>query len=257
VAESLTELSKSTKRTKTIASMAIFSALYMVLRIIPTVPMIGGVGSFSLSDIIAPIYGIILGPYLGGFSIIIGSFAAMGIKAPIFLGLDFLPATINALALGFLVRRKWAPVVVLNTILLSIFILYPMSLFMMKISLGGLSFSFPFPWLHIAALLVLVSPLSIKAVSWVDSLKTSRLPWGIAILAFVGTMMQHLTGSLLFEVVFGKPIGGWTVDFFRNVIWPPVFFVYPWERLALIIFAVLVGTPLVRVLRKYYFNFGS
>jgi biotin transporter BioY len=81
--------------TKQIAITAIFAAIYAVFRIIPLGPMIGLSASFSLSDSLAPLFGIILGPYLGGLSVIIGTFSAMALgKAPIFLGLDFLPGLI-------------------------------------------------------------------------------------------------------------------------------------------------------------------
>ena len=74
---------KNAPKTKIIALVSIFTALYAVLRIIPTVPMIGSSGNwFSVSDVIAPLYGIILGPYIGGLSIIIGTFLAMAMGRP-------------------------------------------------------------------------------------------------------------------------------------------------------------------------------
>jgi hypothetical protein len=99
-----------------IASIAVFSALYAVLRIMQTIPMIGAQGaSFSLSDVLAPLYGIILGPFGGGASVVIGTFLAMAMGKPvIFLGLDFLPALVNAVAWGFLFDVNGRPVVLLN-----------------------------------------------------------------------------------------------------------------------------------------------
>jgi hypothetical protein len=92
-------------QTKIIASIAVFSSLYAVLRIMQTIPMIGAQGaSFSLSDVLAPLYGIILGPYVGGASVIIGTFLGMAMGKPVvFLGLDFLPAFVCTVALGLLV----------------------------------------------------------------------------------------------------------------------------------------------------------
>jgi hypothetical protein len=52
-------------RTKIVASLAIFSALYGVIRLVPLGPMIGLSTSFSVADSLAPLYGIILGPFLG------------------------------------------------------------------------------------------------------------------------------------------------------------------------------------------------
>jgi len=115
-------------RTKTIATIAVFSALYAALRPVPLGPMIGLSTSFSVSDALVPLYGIILGPYVGGLSVVIGTFVGMALgKAPVFLGLDFLPGLVNAVALGFLVRRKWLPVVILNAGLIVAFVLEPMT----------------------------------------------------------------------------------------------------------------------------------
>jgi hypothetical protein len=251
--QGLSAIGNINTRTKIIASIAIFSALYGVIRLVPLGPMIGLSASFSVSDSLAPLYGIILGPFTGGISIVIGTFLAMALgKAPVFLGLDFLPALVNAVALGFLVKRKWKPVVILNLILLVIFLLSPYSLLLAEIPLGTGTFAFPFVWLHVVALIVLISPLRSKAISWIENLKTAYLPWGLAVVAFIGTMMQHLTGNLVFELTWGAPIGGLTAGGFQG-IWTAAFFAYPVERAVLVLITVLVGTPLVRILKKSLF----
>jgi hypothetical protein len=205
--------------------------------------MIGLSKPFSVSDFLAPLYGIILGPYVGGLSIVIGTFLGMAMgKAPVFMGLDFLPAFVNTVAIGFLMKRKWAPVVVLNIILLLAFILNPLT----SLFIGP----FPFVWLHIVALVVLISPLGRKAGQWVETLKPKFLTAGLAILAFVGTMMQHLMGNLLYEVVLGQILNVFSPSDFATTIWPGAFVLYPWERLVLVILSVVVGVPLVKTLKK-------
>ena len=237
-------------RTKIIASIAVFSALYGVIRLVPLGPMIGLSAYFSVSDSLAPLYGILLGPFTGGISIIIGTALGWLLGKPVsFLGLDFLAALVNTVAIGFLVKRKWQLVVILNIVLLVINILSPYSLLIVEIP--GV-FYFPFFWMHIIALIVLVSPLRSKAISWIETLKSTYIPWGLAILAFIGTMMQHLTGNLVWELVAGQPIGGLTAEGFRGM-WAGIFFAYPVERLALIIITVLIGAPLVRILKKSLF----
>ncbi|MDD4325925.1 MAG: hypothetical protein PHC63_05805 [Candidatus Bathyarchaeota archaeon] len=232
--------------TKQIAITAIFAAIYAVFRIIPLGPMIGLSASFSLSDSLAPLFGIILGPYLGGLSVIIGTFSAMALgKAPIFLGLDFLPGLINAVALGFLIRKKWLPVIALNVILLGIFLVSPYTLLTVQIG----SVPIPFVWMHIIALIFLISPISIKSIKNIRKSNIAYLALSIAVLAFIGTMMQHLTGNLLFQFIFGEPIGGWNITNFHGY-WVPIFFAYPIERIALVAIAVLIGTPIVKILKK-------
>ena len=386
-------MSSLSNKTKVIASIAIFSALYSVLRILPTVPMIGAQGaSFSVSDVIAPIYGILLGPYVGGAAVIIGTFLGMALGKPVvFLGLDFLPALVNAVALGFLVRRKWWPVVGLYAVLLAVFLLNPLTT--LSINVGGVAI--PFAWLHIATLIVLVSPLGYKAGKWVREIpeekftkdtagylvslisgvvgvsvgvflllityllpelftmpsagftigvlsticgtiviftasklnsapqnhrkcgitivvisligigsilgvivgvfalgtiivvtsliginsvlgiiggifalkykprslpnqkeriiKASKFIVGFFCLALIGTMMQHLMGNILFENILAQPIGYIERTAYPG-IWASIFFVYPVERFALVILAVIIGAPVVRVLKTTFFN---
>jgi len=239
----LSDFSNTSNRTKITAFLIVFSALYAVLRLVPLGPMIGLSATFSVSDFLAPLYGIILGPYVGGLSIVIGTFLGMAMgKAPVFLGLDFLPAFVNAVAIGFLLKRKWAPVVVLNIILLLAFALNPLT----TLFIGPI----PFIWLHIVAFLVLISPLGRKAGQWVETLKPKFLTAGVAILAFIGTMMQHLTGNILTEVVLGQIVGSISPETFSTIIWPSAFLAYPIERILLVILSVVVGVPLVRSLKK-------
>lgn len=213
--------------------------------------MIGAAGaSFSLSDVLAPLYGILLGPYVGSAAVIMGTFLGMLMGKPvIFLGLDFLPAFINVVALGFLIKRKWLPVIILNVALLLAFSLYPLT--SLLINVGGISI--PFVWLHVAAFVVLLSPLGRRASQWIESLKPTRLAAGIATLAFIGTMMQHLMGNILYETILAQPIGYIQTTAYPG-IWTTIFFVYPLERLALVILATIIGTPLVRVLKKSLLN---
>jgi hypothetical protein len=241
------------RRTKTIATIAVFSALYAALRPVPLGPMIGLSTSFSVSDALVPLYGIILGPYVGGLSVVIGTFVGMALgKAPVFLGLDFLPGLVNAVALGFLVRRKWLPVVILDAGLIVAFVLEPMTSLIISIPVGATSIVIPYVWLHIVAFVVLLSPLSLKAAQWIQTLKTGHLTAGIALFSFIGTMMQHLTGNLLFEIVLGPPIGGNTLQYFQGV-WAVTFFTYPVERTVIVVISVIVGVPLVRILKKSLF----
>lgn len=256
----MSDLSKISIRTKTVASIAVFSALYMILRLIPTVPMIGGVGTFSASDVIAPLYGVILGPYVGGFSVFLGTFLAIALgRAVSFMFLDFLTATINAVALGLLMRRKWIPVVVLYAVLLLVFFVNPLTLLFVNVPLGSTNISFPFAWLHIVAFIVLLSPLGRRASQWVETLKPAKVTWGLAILAFIGTMMQHTMGNILFEVTLNQipVIAGQPPIIPASAypgIWTTVFFLYPVERLVVVLVAVVIGIPLVTVLKKSLFR---
>jgi hypothetical protein len=247
----MVNITKNVPKTKLIAIMSIFTALYAVLRIIPTMPMIGSSGNwFSVSDVIAPIYGIILGPYIGGLSVIIGTFLAMAMGRPvIFMFLDFLPATVAAVSAGLLIKRKWIYAIGLNFVLLVVFLIHPNTSVFVDYSIGSTTLTFPFAWLHIVALAVLISPLGRKVAQWIKTNDTKRITIGVAILFFIGTMMQHLMGNLLYETILAKPIGNIPVESYP-ANWLLVFPLYPVERLVLIIFGTIIGTSLLKVLKN-------
>jgi hypothetical protein len=247
----MSELSEISFKTKSIALSVVFTALYIIFRFIPYSILIGGGGFLSFSDFLAPILGIMLGPYLGGLSVILGNFAALGLGRPaIFNGLDFLPDLVAAVSMGFLIRRKWTLVVLLNATLLTVFFLNPLTSFF--VTIPGITLTVPFAWMHVVAFAVLLSPLGRMAAQWVDTAEQTKLiAIGLTILALIGTMMQHLTGNVLFEVVFGQtgnppiiPTAAWPAE------WILVALAYPIERLVLIISAVSVGTPLIWILNK-------
>jgi hypothetical protein len=278
----LCALSNINNRTKILASIAVFSALYGVIRLVPLGPVIGLSQYFSVSDSLAPLYGILLGPFAGGISIIIGTALGWLMGKPVsFLGLDFLPAIVNTVAIGLLVRRKWWPTVILYIALFAAFFANPLTSWF--IDVGGVAI--PFGWLHIVAFIVLLSPLARKAPKWIESVEqlkkvekveptkqTNRLrkfvdavkrirylTIGLVVFAFIGTMMQHLMGNILYEVILNQlyiTLGQAPIvptEAFPG-IWSLAFFSYPVERLALIIFTVVVGVPLVRVLRHNFFR---
>ncbi len=233
-------------KNRRLALLSLFAVIYTVLRLVPTFPMVGVTATFAASDVIAPLYGLILGPYIGGGSIILGTFLAAVFGRPmVFLGLDFLPATVGAVSLGFLVRRRFHNITAVFIVLLALFLINPLTLPLVGLPNGVLV---PFNWLHFVTFVILVSPLSRRAVDWVVSPSHRYLAQGLAVLCFIGTMMQHLTGGLLFESVFGLLLGAIALEAWPGV-WTAVFYLYPLERIVITIIATLVGSALITTLR--------
>lgn len=230
---------------RNLALLSIFSVLYTVLRLIPTFPMIGATGTFSASDVISPLYGLLLGPYIGGGSIILGTFLSIVFGRPaIFLGLDFLPALVGAVALGLMMKQKFRHVKIIFILLIFLFLINPLTLLFVNLPYGIVA---PFNWLHILALVILLSPLSRKALNWITNTDSKYLPQGLLIFCFIGTMMQHLTGALLFESVFGFILGNITPDAWPSV-WTTVFYLYPVERIIITILSTIIGSALITTL---------
>ncbi len=91
--------------TKDVAFLAIFSALsVIVIKIVPGIPIVGVSGSSIKFDAaIAPIYGMVLGPYLGFLAALIGGLLTAG--SPFSFLTSFSPA-ISAMIAGFLTSEK-------------------------------------------------------------------------------------------------------------------------------------------------------
>lgn len=91
--------------TRDIAMTAIFAALsWIVSEFIPGIPIIGASGSRISFDVaLAPIYGIIIGPYLGLLAALIGGLVAAG---SLFTILTSFCTGISAFVAGMLVTRR-------------------------------------------------------------------------------------------------------------------------------------------------------
>src|SRR5207245_7191100 len=76
----------------------------------------------------------------------------------------------------------------------------------------------PYYCLHIVALIILISPLAQRVPLLVKSGNYAEIAKAVAIVAFVGTMAEHLTGGILFALVVGSG---------ALKAWPLIFLFYP------------------------------
>ena len=219
---------------------AILAAVYFVLRSIPTFQMIGIGGRFTAADFLPTTIALIAGLLGGTISVAVGTVLAYSMTPPVFLGLDFLPAMVNVAVVSLILSKRIYIARILYLGVLLLFVVSPYSL------VFGYEF-IPFVWLHIIALFVLFSPLSKSTSAWLQS-GGRRTTMGILLLAFVGTMAQHLTGGLLYELVLGK-IGGVTPANFAK-FWELIFWIYPVERVLITVFSTAIATVTQRSLRQ-------
>lgn len=123
-------------------------------------------------------------------------------------------------------------------ITIALFIINPYT--SMFVGTALLSPPIPYVWMHLAALIVLVSPLAKNLSTKLTSHHYASLVTPVAVLAFTGTMIEHLTGGLLYATVFGKT---------ALKFWPSIFLLYPIERTILVVGATLIGATLLSLLR--------
>jgi len=90
-----------------VAFVAIFAALSVVVsKVIPGIPIVGVPDArISLDAALAPIYGIIIGPYLGALAALFGGLIAAG---SVFSVLTSFCTAVSAFVAGFLVRKNWS-----------------------------------------------------------------------------------------------------------------------------------------------------
>jgi uncharacterized membrane protein len=221
-----------------IAFIAIFAALYTVLGYVPLFYIFGSYGTFiTAALLIAPVIGIILGPVGGALSVTIGGLAGMAITGNAPMGIfTFLPGTFDALCTGLTFSGKRY----ISAIIFGAFIIAFASL----PSIDGAVY---FIWLHVAALLLLLSPATTLAVKYIKTFNPEKLVLGVGILSFIGVLIDHIVGNFIFQSMF--PLS--------PSVWEAVAFVYPIERLLATIMAAIIGAAVIRGIKATGLNLGE
>ncbi|MGB9023419.1 MAG: hypothetical protein WCC94_08295 [Candidatus Bathyarchaeia archaeon] len=236
--------------TRLISFAAAFAAVYGTFRLFPILVLIGGSGRvFSTTEFIAPLLGVVLGPYAGPVAAVVGTFLGIMITGRTnFFGLDFLAPMMNALVLGLLMRRKWLLSVLIYSALLALFFVHPSTLHFVSVPFLNGTTEFPFIWLHIVVWVLLVSPLGRRPVEWISGATRWKAIVSACLLALIGTMTQHLTGTLIFASM-AVPLMGLTPQSLAKA-WLAIFYVYPIERLVVVLpAATLVTFAVVKALK--------
>jgi hypothetical protein len=232
-------------RKRVVPLAATFAAVFGLLRLMPISVIIGGSGRvFSTTEFVAPLLGIMLGPYVGSVAAVIGTFLGIMFTGRInFFGLDFLPSMMNALVLGILMRRRKIFAVTLYSALIVLFLVHPSTLHFVSVPVSGSTITVPFIWLHIITWILLLSPLSMKSIEWILGGSERKRVAAACFLSLIGTTAQHLTGTLLFASM-AVPLMGMAPKALVAT-WTAVFYTYPLERLVVILPAATVITTAV------------
>jgi len=232
------------------AILGLFSALYAVFRYIPTFPMYGLPGtSFRAGDFLAPILGILLGPWLAVPCIVIGTILNYAFAPPIFLGLDFLPACVSATVAGLITSGRTKYAIALYALLLGFFLALPLSTFWIQVA----GVKVPYAWLHIVALIALISPIGLRSYKWTRTSVGATLAMGVLVTVFSATMAQHLTGGILEELVL-FPTFKITTASKASLFWSFIFYLYPIERLVITVVTTTFGIFIIQAIRTAHLD---
>jgi len=233
--------------TRDLALVCCFAPLYTLFSFWPLAPIIGVVGkSITMAAVMAPLVGVLLGPYLGaataGLGGIVGASLAQGGS---FNPISFLPGTAAAFCAGLLYNRKEKACILLYAVFLLALVLYP--------PIGPIWLYPSFAWFQVAGLIILVSPLRSKAIDFAaNKQRSTRLILGISVICFIATMFAHVVGCLVFEIT-GWPLVFPQLDFWEST-WRFLTFVYPVERIVITALATLIGVPLLKTFQAIRFK---
>lgn len=218
---------------KNAALSAVFTALYTVLGFLKISPIIGLPGqAITAAAIVAPIIGILLGPYVGTLSTFLGGLIGFSLGSLTYLSLASGVAT--AFCAGMLRSKKTTIGTIAYLGLFLLFAFYPRV---------GPVWLYPLnTWFQIVGLVVLISPLQFAAAKFLDSENNAELLIGFFLTSLTSTLAGQIAGSLVFEAI--------TSDATTLLpIWQTLTFLYPIERTIIALAAMFIGASLVKALR--------
>ncbi|MCW4044004.1 MAG: ECF transporter S component [Candidatus Bathyarchaeota archaeon] len=228
--------------TRQIALIAIFAALYYILSLIsPKIPInIAGV-TISLEALIATIFGLVLGPYLGAATAFLGAFVTWTISGMSPFGLPFLMSPpLNALVTGLVYYKKWKwGFIAFSAVIIAFLFTPPVH----PITENGIVAAAVLFDKVVAVLLIL--PL----VKFAKHLSIGQGAAFYFILAFVGNQADNIWGSFAFATpmvyggIFQMPVEAVRAAFLVSP------FAYPAIRLIQAFVAMLIAVPLMKALK--------
>jgi len=236
-----------------IALTAVFAALSVVIiMFVPGIPIVGMSGArITLDAAIAPIYGLIIGPYLGALAAFLGGIIVAGYKGwhlfPILT--SFCPA-VSALVAGTLTSRRQGPLRGWIISALTLIILIA-GWYCTAIGRGAPLY----PVLHLAALCIIL-----LLRGWASDLFNSggwRLTLSVAASSYAGIIADHMLGNLIFIAGIGwfiplKVVEGWLSGMGLPSVSALFMYMLPVsavERLTMTAIATVFGVALITALR--------
>jgi hypothetical protein len=231
-------------KAKQVALIAIFAALYFILSLItPYVPAIGIPElKISLEALIATVFGIILGPYLGAAAAFIGAGIAWMYTGALPVNLPFLfSPPLNALASGFIFYNKWKISFGIFAVLIIAFLFTPPVQPLTEYWYIAIAVLFD----KIIALLLIIPLVTL----FKGRMSVGKTAGFFFLLSFIGNELDNMWGSL----VFATPIVYETLFQMNTATVQGLFlispFAYPAIRLIQAFIGMLILVPLIKTLQ--------
>lgn len=241
-------------KTQQVALMAIFAALFYVLSLIAPIQIPTGIGTIEIgfAALIATVFGLVLGPYLGAAAALLGSTVTWALMGMSPYGAPFILAPMfNALIVGLVFYKKWKYAFVAFAIMIVAFMftppIWPIT---GQTTLAGVVVD---NWFMYAATvfdkviaLLLILPLAFLG-------KKLSLAYGSAfffIIGFIGNEADNMFGTLMYATpVVYNGIFQFSLETVQaGLIFSP--FLYPAVRIIQGVIVMLIAVPLLSVLKK-------
>lgn len=219
------------------AVMAVWAALIAVASLLPAIPVIGTGATFSVSDIMVPLAGVLFGPWAGAVAAGIGGLIGQLI-APhtvIFGPFQFVLAMVSAAGAGLAMQRKWIFPIVVIGLFGAIWYLVP---------LGQSAWFTPIGYL-IGILAALVGWF--WGGKWVSSLNRGSMFAGVFLTTLAGIVCSWAAGNFWALLMFALP----------KEIWAAVLVIAPVQRIIFALVAAIIGVPLLIGLPKISIPVGQ
>jgi hypothetical protein len=228
--------------------MAMFAAVYVVISIIPGIPVAPGV-EIQFEAGLASVMGVFLGPYIGFLTAFLSSTVSWLILGSGIFGLPFLfNPPLNALIVGFIVYKNRKQSLIIGVLAYAILIIFqlispplttPSFNFIIAVAvlydkIIGLALVFP--------VVILFDRLKDKE-GRISLIKTSIIAFFLV--ALIGNIIDNLLGTALFSYPFVYQIYGFDLVGVQTTFLATPFIYLP-IRIAQSIFATLVTIGLIK-----------
>jgi len=224
-----------------LATMAILATLYALLDQIPVSKLIGVSSALTMAEVFSPLAGMILGPFAGAGSVIIGTFEAFVFGRPFaFDGLDFLPAAAAALTAGLAIQKRWRSAAALSLSLAVIFSVDPFSTPFIMVG----SLLVPYYWMQLLALGAFVAASYAQRAGY----RFATAEVLVVATVFLSTLNAEVAGGIMYENVF--VFTGVMSSAAVKGFWPVIFYVYPIERAFFTVAGSLLAVPVMKALPR-------
>lgn len=226
-----------------ISWVAIWGALLGVSSLIPVVIFVGSEGgNFALSTSLAPIIGLVLGPYGGFVAGLVGGTIGMFLNpAAYYMGVgNILDVAMAALVAGWIVNKRWyfsAGLIAVMAIAFNVIPYYLLNLYPQPID-PAVHLSMWFYYLGLAVLCVTGWNILPK---WIKGTNPAKLFVAAWIIVWVGVAPGHLLGWIAYDILYLFPVA--------SAILVGTY-IMPIQRLEILTLGALIGAAILVALKR-------